>query len=168
MDSLRWYVVQSHPRKESLVRGRIADLGREVFLPTVAERHRGKRRSAIGPLFPGYLFARLSRMEGDLARVRWTHGVRKVLGDGEGPQPVDDALVETIRARADRTGRVRLGIGLRRGDRVRILDGPLAGLVGILERPASTPVERVCVLLDVFQRTTRVELPVAAVCGARA
>jgi hypothetical protein len=51
---------------------------------------------------------------------------------------------------------------------VRILDGPLSGLVGILERPAATPVERVCVLLEVFQRLTRVELPAQAICGARA
>jgi len=64
--------------------------------------------------------------------------------------------------------RVRLGIGLRRGDRVRILDGPLAGLVGILDRPATTPMERVCVLLDVFNRATRVDLPAQAICGARA
>ncbi len=150
------------------MRGRIEDLGREVFLPILAERQRGRRRTTVGPLFPGYLFARLSIAAGDLTRVRWTHGVRRLLGDGEGPRPVDDLLVDMIRRRADATGRVRLGSGLRRGDRVRVVDGPLSGLVGILERAAATPGERVYVLLDVFQRLTRVELPAQAICSAGA
>lgn len=162
---LDWYVIQAHPRKEPLVSSRVRELGREVFLPTVSARRPGTRRSSIGPLFPGYLFARLARDEGDLATVRFTHGVRRLLGDGEGPQPVAERLIETIRARSDRTGRVRLGAGLKRGDRVRVLDGPLTGLVGVLERPAASPVERVCVLLDVFRRLTQVELPVNAICG---
>ena len=162
-----WYVVQAHPRKERLVGTRIQELGREVFLPTVSERRPGQRRSTVGPLFPGYLFARLGIAHGDLATIRWTHGVRRLLGDGAGPQPVADALVDSIRRRADRSGRVRLGAGLKRGERVRVLDGPLAGLIGLLERPAGTPVERVCVLLDVFQRLTRVELPSHAICGVR-
>jgi transcriptional antiterminator RfaH len=153
-----WYVIQSHPRKESFVRGRIEDLGREAFLPTVTERRPGQRRSAVGPLFPGYLFARLHPSVGDLAAVRWTIGVRRVLGDGEGPQPIADELIEAIRRQADASGRVRLGVGLRRGERVRVVDGPLAGLLGILEREATSPAERVCVLLDVFLRSTRVEL----------
>ena len=91
-----------------------------------------------------------------------------MLGDACGPKPIDDQIVSAIRTRADSTGRVRLGTGLRKGARVRILDGPLAGLVGILERPAVTAIERVCVLLAVFQRPTRVELPAQAICSAGA
>lgn len=150
------------------MRGRIGTLVRDVFLPTVAERRGRARRATLGPLFPGYLFARLSVEEGDLPRIRWTPGVKKVLGDAGGPSPIDDRIVEAIRMRADRTGRVRLGLGLRKGDRVRILDGPLAGLVGVLERPAVSAIERVCVLLAVFQRPTRVELPAQAICSAGA
>jgi transcriptional antiterminator RfaH len=167
LDRASWYVVHAHARKESFVGGRIRDIGREVFLPVISERRPGQRRSAVGPLFPGYLFARLSRRDGDLAQVRWTPGVRRVLGDGSGPQPVQDALVDALRRRADGQGRVRLGTGLRRGDPVRVLDGPLAGLVGILERPATSPTERVCVLLDVFQRLTRVELTADAIQSVR-
>jgi transcriptional antiterminator RfaH len=166
MSTFDWYVVHTHPRKEPFVSARIGELGREVFFPTLSERRPGRKRTSIGPLFPGYVFARLSEREGDLPRVRWAQGVRVVLGDGDGPRPVDEALVETIRVRADRRGRVKLGGGLRAGDRVRVVDGPLAGLVGVLERPSSSPAERAFVLLDVFHRLTRVELPAEAICGA--
>lgn len=111
MSGLDWYVVQSQPRKERFVRERIADLGREVFLPLITERRLGHPRAIVGPLFPSYVFARLSESEGDLPRVRWAQGVCRVLGDGDHPRPVDDLLVETIRRRADHTGEVRLGGG---------------------------------------------------------
>ena len=88
MSRFDWYVIQSHPRKEPFVRARIQDLGREVFLPMVAERVPGRRRSGLAPLFPGYLFARLCGEEGDFPRVRWSHGVRRVLGDAHQPRPL--------------------------------------------------------------------------------
>jgi transcriptional antiterminator RfaH len=153
-----WYVVQTKPRKESFVRDRIQDLGRETFLPLIAQRVRGRGKRRIGPLFPCYLFARLSEADGDLATVRWTHGVHRLLGDGLGPRAVGEDVVQTIRVRADRSGRLRFGRRLRAGDRVRILDGPFAGLIGTLEHPALGPSQRVSVLLDLFRRATRVQV----------
>ncbi len=48
---------------------------------------------------------------------------------------------------------------------MRIVDGPLAGLIGILERPAVEPAERVSVLLELFNRPTRVEVAADAIWG---
>ena len=166
--ALHWYVVQTHAGKESFIEDRIADLGREVFLPRIAERVLGRRSRRLVPLFPRYLFAKLCMAGGDSPRVRWMPGVSRVLGDGAGPRPIDDAAVHSIRARADRSGRVRLGRRLRMGDRVQIVQGPLAGLFGIMERPAHRADERVAVLLDVFHRQTRVVVPAYAVWGEAA
>lgn len=160
-----WYVVQANPLKERFVRDRIADLGREVFLPLVSERRPGSRRSRLNPLFPGYLFANLDPREGDLASVRWLVGVRRVLGDRDRPRPLEGDVVEAIRARTDRSGRVRFGTQLRRGDKVRILDGPFAGFIGVLERVAHDPQQRVHVLLEMFHRLTCVEVDAQAVMG---
>jgi len=160
-----WYVVHAHPRRESFVRDRIAELGRETFLPLLREKRPGRRRATLGPLFPGYLFAKLSEAEGDLPRVRWTHGVRRILGDGERPRSVPDAVVDAMRARADRDGKVRLGARPRRGQRVRILDGPLAGLLGVLERATVGADQRVLVLLSLFSRPTLVSVDADAVVG---
>ena len=51
MKEFRWYVIQANPRKETFVRGRIEDLGCEVFLPLMAERKPGRRRATLSPLF---------------------------------------------------------------------------------------------------------------------
>jgi transcription antitermination factor NusG len=166
MNDHGWFVVQSHPRKERFVRDRIADLGIETFLPLIRERGPGQVSGRTGPFFPSYLFAKLSHGSGDLPRVRWTPGVKRVLGDGERPRPLPEEVVSTIRMRADRYGHVKPGAELKRGDRVRILDGPLAGLVGVLDRPATRPEDRVSVLVDLFQRITRVDLRVDEIRGA--
>lgn len=153
-----WYVVHTRARKEAFVRDRIEDLGCEAFLPLLRQRRPRTRSWTEQPLFPNYLFARLSAGEGDLPRVRWTQGVRRLLGDGADPRPVPDSLVDTIRARVDRRGRLKRTMRLRHGERVRIVDGPLAGLVGVLERPPASAGERVRVLLELFDRLTLVEL----------
>ncbi len=168
MKELAWYVVQTHPNKEGFVRERIEDFNREVFLPLVRERVPGSRRMRTAPLFPGYLFARLSASSGDLPLIRWSPGVRRMLGSGQSPAPVADVVIESVRARTDRQGRVRVGLRLKPGSRVRIVEGPLAGIFGLLERPATSPDQRVSVLLEVFQRLTRVEVPASAVWGETA
>ena len=158
MSDLNWFVIHAQPRREAFVRDRIGDLGREAFLPLIAERRPGWRKRRSSPLFPGYLFARLSETNGDLARVRWTQGVHRVLGDSARARPVPDEVVATIRSTADRQGKVRFGRGLKRGERVRILDGPLTGLIGFLERPAARPEERVWILVELFRRVTKVDV----------
>lgn len=166
MSVVGWYVIHCHPRREVFVRDRVRDLGREAFLPLIAERRSKLRRRTLVPMFPGYVFSRLVESDGDLARVRWTQGVRRILGNDGVPTPIDDRVVEALRTRADRAGCVRLRDRFQAGERIRIVDGPLAGLIGIIERGESAPAERVCVLLELFHRLTRVELPAAAVGGA--
>jgi transcription antitermination factor NusG len=166
MNDLSWYVVHCHPRREVFVRDRVRDLGRDVFLPLISERRSKNRRRSLVPMFPGYVFSRLAESEGDLARVRWTHGVRRILGQDGVPTPIDDRVVTALRTRADRMGCMRIRNFFRAGERIRIVDGPLAGLIGIIERGESSPQERVCVLLELFHRLTRVELPAAAVGSA--
>ncbi len=168
MNDLAWYVIQTHPHKEGFVRERVEDFNREVFLPLVREPVPGSRRARSAPLFPGYLFARLSVSSGDLPSIRWSPGVKRMLGDGQRPAPVADVVVECVRARTDRQGRIRVGRRLKPGSRVRIVEGPLAGVLGLLESPATGPDQRVSVLLEVFRRLTRVEVPASAVWGETA
>jgi transcription antitermination factor NusG len=163
MNAFGWYVIQSQPRKELFVRRHIEDFGREVFLPLLRERRFGRQQATVGPLFPSYLFAKLSEEAGDFPRIRWAQGVRRVLGDGGMARPLPDTVIETIRARSDPRGRVLLGASARKGRQVRIVDGPLAGLIGVLEQSATSREQRIHVLLTMFHRLTRIELPAGSV-----
>jgi transcription antitermination factor NusG len=49
------------------------------------------------PLFPGYLFCRFDIHE-NLAHVRWTQGVKKLLPESVNPISVEDDVVKAIQS----------------------------------------------------------------------
>ena len=107
------------------------------------------------PLFPGYCFI--------VAVPQWhvanrSPGVRRLFMDGERPANVADSLVEGIRAR-ERGGLVELPKPprFRRGEAVRILQGPFVRHVGLYE--GMRPRETVEVLLAFLGSHQRVTLP---------
>jgi transcriptional antiterminator RfaH len=145
---VNWYVVQTKPQSERLVESKLGARSIEAFLPRI-ENPRRHGPARIEPLFPCYLFVHLDRRPADLSAVRWTPGVRRILSTGDEPVPVDEQVIGTIRSRLGEEGVVRLGPPFGPGDRVRITEGPMAGLCGILVRFASRA-KRVRVLLDLL------------------
>ncbi|MDQ7839631.1 MAG: transcription termination/antitermination NusG family protein [bacterium] len=156
-----WYVAHIKPRHESRVLAQLRLRSGEVepYSPRleVIRRRWGRRATVLEPLFPNYLFLRMSLSPSVWDAVRWTPGVRRLLGDGERPLPVHEDVIEAIRERSGESGFVRVGSGLRAGQHVRVLDGPLAGLEGIFERHTSRA-GRVRVLMEVLGHSTPVEV----------
>lgn len=158
-----WYVVQTKPRSENKALWFLSQKGITTFLPRLlAQRHgRSGRRQALDPLFPGYLFTRFVLEPESLDRIRWTPGVRRLLGDGEEgtPIPVPDDVVWYLQERTGRNGHIIQGSAFGPGMRVRFKGGPLAHLEGIIERPTSRT-ERVRVLLDLMNARVTVEVSI--------
>jgi transcriptional antiterminator RfaH len=149
-------VVHTKVRKEQYAEWQLTRRGVETFLPWIVHPSRISLDDVLQPLFPGYLFARV-----DLARqywdVVWAPGVHRLVGFGETPSSIDDGVIDFLRARAGDGGVVRMFPVFREGDRVRIKQGPLAGLVGIIEKPCGGR-GRVRVLMELLRRQTRVEV----------
>ncbi len=111
-------------------------------------RHARKLDTVFVPFFPNYLFVHL-----DLSRERWrsingTYGVARVVMRGEMPAPAPIGVVEALRQACDERGVLIQGCDLSEGQRVRILAGPFADLIGELERLDDS--QRVRVLLDIM------------------
>lgn len=153
-----WFVVSTKPRREEYAREQLGRRGIETFLPRILEPGRVLTRAHVAPLFPGYLFARVD-LPAQYGQVIWTPGVRKLIAFGDTPCPVDDAVVDFLRARVGAEGVLRPGVLLREGDVVRIRKGPFEGLIGIIENPGCGR-GRVRVLMELLRRQTRVEVPV--------
>lgn len=162
MDSCdRWYAVQTKPRCEDQA---VAWLQRrtnsELFLPRLEtmRRRRGRKIRCVEPLFPSYLFVRMPLDLRQWHVVKWTPGVKDLVTLGNIPVPVPDEAIELLKARSSR-GFIPWEPRSRPGARVRIISGPLSGLVGLLERSASHG-ERVRVLLNLMHTAASVEVDV--------
>jgi transcriptional antiterminator RfaH len=160
-DVRRWYVVHTKPKQEARAASNLRSWGIETFAPFLRERRFSIRTGGIDrdtPLFPRYIFARFAART-LLAKVRLTRGVHDVIGFGESATPVEDALIDTIRARTAPDGLVRM-LQPEPGDTVRIEDGPLRSLVGVFERELRGS-ERVLILLTSIRAQARVDVPKA-------
>jgi len=158
----QWYAVQTKPRCEDQVVFWLKQRSQvPTFLPKLESlrRYRRKRVRHVEPLFPSYLFVRMSLVPEQWNAVRWAPGVRTIVGAGEVPVPVPDEAVEVLQARCQTAGMIPWESKLRAGSQVRIKDGPFAGLVGVLDRPASRA-ERVRVLLNLLRTVATVEVDI--------
>jgi transcription elongation factor/antiterminator RfaH len=131
-----WYAVRTRPHREFRAQGQLAAQGFRTFLPRHRKsvRHARKLRTVSAPFFPRYLFVAL-----DLSRDRWrsvngTFGVMSLIMGQEGPSPVPRGVVENLIAACRAGGHIDLGAALVPGDRVRVLSGPFADLIGELIR----------------------------------
>jgi len=154
-----WYVVATKLRRERFAAEQLAQRHVETFLPRLAIERRGAR--IVRPLFPGYLFARLA-LPREWARVIWSPGVRRLVTfEGEAP-PVPMGAISYLRGLGGADGViVARPRPLPVGHRVRVADGPLAGLVGIIENPPDGR-GRVSILMDILRTQTRVSIDVGS------
>lgn len=157
MKSLSWYIIQTKPAQEEWVRRRWEEAGYEIFLPKIKKLVRGGGRvtERIRSLFPSYLFARLDFEDAETYKnVKYTRGVRRILGNGGSPIPVAEKVIDVIRERVDDHGILVLEerLTFKKGDSIQVKSGPLADLIGVLEQPVSAS-GRVRVLLQAYHRT---------------
>jgi transcription antitermination factor NusG len=128
----RWYALQVRSRWESSTAALLSGKGYQTFLPTsnAEKRRRGGARELTAPLFPGYVFCQF-----DVHRrlpVLVTPGVLSVVGRGRIPVPVEDSEISALQRVISSGLRVEPWPYLEVGQHVRIREGALSGLEGIL------------------------------------
>jgi transcriptional antiterminator RfaH len=152
-----WYAVRSKPRREQYAQEQLIRRGVETFLPRILEPLRGDDDPVVGPLFPGYLFARIDLLS-QYTSVIWAPGVRGFVAFGDVPAAVDPAVIEFLQERCGEEGIVRIVPTFHDGDLVRVTRGPLGGLVGVVQGQVSGQC-RVRVLMELLRRHTQVSVP---------
>ncbi len=159
---INWYAVQAKSHNEARVLYHLTQKTIPTFLPLVevVHRYRSRRVARLEPLFPGYLFVQLERIDsnpGCWNAVRWTPGVRSILGTEGTPVPVPDGVIEAIQDRIKDFGFIRPGLRFQLNSRVRITQGPLSGLEAVFDRLLSRS-GRVRVLMELLGQQRGVEV----------
>ena len=132
----RWFLVHTLPRGELRARLHLGVQGFETFLPQIDKtiRHARQLRTVRSSLFPRYLFTLLDLDIDRWLSIRSTPGVLCLYTCEGRPVPVPKGVVESLRAHANEANLTLFGPKLLEGDRVRIMRGPFAELIGTLSR----------------------------------
>ena len=133
-DDSCWYAVMTRPRHEKKVADELARRSVQAFLPLVSEVHRwsDRRKTVELPLFPGYVFVRLTPTAEDKVSVLMLGGVLHFVGCAGHGAPISDAEIDSIRAILGSKIAVFQTGFLKIGQRVRVRGGALDGVEGIL------------------------------------
>jgi transcriptional antiterminator RfaH len=160
---MHWYLVHTKPRKEKCALDNLHRQGYQCYLPTLPTEklRQGLLTVTDEPLFPRYLFIRLSH--GDSAKswapIRSTKGVSRLVSFGIEPAWVDDDLIELLRMQeaSVQTEPERL---FNPGERVRLIDGAFAGIEGIYQMTDRE--SRVMVLIEILSKPVAVRVAPAS------
>jgi transcription antitermination factor NusG len=128
----RWYALQVRSRREGSIEALLAGKGYRTFLPTCTSLRRmsGRTKEVTSPLFQGYIFCQFDAL--DRLPILVIPGVLSVVGRGRIPVPVEDAEISAVEAMVASGLPTEPCPFLEVGQKVRIEDGALCGLEGIL------------------------------------
>jgi transcription antitermination factor NusG len=151
-----WFALQVRCRHEKAVAEILRSKEYEAFAPRVLKREQVCHtvQETDAPLFPGYVFAKFN------PRFRlpllMTPGVRGVVSYGRIPAPLSKAEISAIKTVVECRLPLEPCPYLMEGDRVRIVSGPLTGLVGVLIQMRSS--YRVVLSVSLIRQSVRVEV----------
>jgi transcriptional antiterminator RfaH len=132
-----WYTIYTKSRQEVSAADNLRRQAFEVYLPNIKQNHRyrGQWRDKTEPLFPRYLFIRLSLGEDNIAPIRSTRGVARLVSFSGQQVTVPDPFINALNQRSDPdTGLLHPEKDLlETGATVTIMDGPLHGLEAIFK-----------------------------------
>jgi transcription antitermination factor NusG len=151
-----WFAAYTTSRHEKRVALHLTQRRIEHFLPLYRAQHKWKDGSEALvdlPLFPGYVFIRIDPR--DRVGVLEVPGVVSIIGTATRPAPLADDEVEALRIGLDPM-RSQPHPLLRTGQRVRIKNGALAGIEGIVLRKKSGC--RVVLTLDLLMQSIAIEV----------
>jgi transcription termination/antitermination protein NusG len=133
-DDSTWHAVWTRSRHEPMVCAELAARGVDMFLPTVTRvsTWSDRKKRIASPLFPGYCFA---RFEPDvLSTVVRCTGVVTVLCNAGVPITIPGFEIEALQRMVASGLAYDPCANLVEGSRVRVINGPLSGVVGRLVR----------------------------------
>ena len=163
----QWFVVHTYSGYEDRVKKNLEQRVKsmdtkdeilEVVIPTEDEIEvkNGQRRTVTRKILPGYVLVQMMMSDQSWNVVRNTPGVTGFVSSGNKPVPLQAEEVGRILKQMEAEA-PRIKVGFRKGQSVRVTDGPFIDFVGVVDE-IGTEKGKVKVLLTLFGRETPVEL----------
>jgi transcriptional antiterminator RfaH len=157
----RWYAIQTRSWCEKRVRDQLTAKAIRPFLPLWQKRSRWTDRVKLIelPLFQGYLFGYFTLQQ--KLEVLTTVGVTRLVSFNGEPVSIPEEQIEAVRTLVTHQLRYDPHPYLVEGMRIRVTNGPLAGVEGILDTKKSAA--RLIVRIELIQRAVAVDIDSSAV-----
>ena len=163
----RWFVIHTYSGYEERVRRNVDQRAKfmdaegeisEVTIPTEEEIEvrNGQRHTVTKKILPGYVLVKMVMSDQSWGIVRNTPGVTGFVSADDKPVPLQEEEVNRILKQME-TAAPKIKVGFRKGQSVRVVDGPFIDFVGIVDE-INPERGKVKVLLFLFGRETPVEL----------
>jgi transcription antitermination factor NusG len=152
----QWFAVAVKPRFDKAVARTLESKGFETLLPLYKTQHRYAARSKVSelPLFPGYVFCRFNALT--QLPILTTPGVTQILGTGNTPLALSEEEIVSIRVAIQANIPLQPFPFLQAGHRVRIEEGALRGVVGLVVRIKDCM--RLILSITLLQRSVLLEI----------
>jgi transcription antitermination factor NusG len=157
----RWYALRAKSRKEELLWRHAVTRGFDVYFPRLRVNPVNPRSRNLRPYFPGYMFVKTDLRAIGTSTFLWMpYGLGLVSFGGEAAA-VPDALIFELQRRLREVNAAGGEVfdGLKKGEQIRIHQGPFSGYEAIFDARVRGS-ERVRVLLELLNGARLpVELP---------
>lgn len=151
-----WFGIRTRSNFEKTTSAFLASRGYLQYLPLYRVKRRWSDRVVETqlPLFPGYVFCRFDPKQ--RLPILNTPGVFTIVGFGNEPAPIPDSEIEAIQTVLNSGLSAEPCPFLHEGQRIRITQGSLEGLEGILTKKKNDL--RMVVSVTMLQRSVSVEI----------
>jgi transcription antitermination factor NusG len=157
----KWFAVHTRYQHEQQVNEHLGRKGFDTFYPTCSkwQQWSDRKKKVSQALFPGYLF--VTEIANRRLQVVETPGVCGIVSVAGAPAPIPTTEIEAIRRAVTSPYPVEGHAYLISGDHVRVVEGPLVGVNGILVRSERSA--RLVLSVELLGRSVAVELDAQSV-----
>jgi transcription antitermination factor NusG len=151
-----WFALQVVPGSERRTELALEYKGYQVYVPMRTVRRQWSDRAKVleSPLFSGYIFCRIHGPT--LGKIISTPKIVRIVSFGGQPCPIIDEEIEALRQLTALGNSPQPHPFVAIGERVQIIEGPLAGVIGILEQFRGK--QRLVISVEAIMKSMSVEV----------
>jgi len=131
----RWYAIRVKYRHEKITEKTLSSKNFSPLYLTYQEKSKRKDRKLIltKAFFPGYMFIKAALDAHSHVEILKSIGVVELLHNSQGPLPISEEQIENVARLRDYKGKIVSFTEFAKGMLVKIIQGPLAGLIGRID-----------------------------------
>ncbi|MCF8259970.1 MAG: UpxY family transcription antiterminator [Melioribacteraceae bacterium] len=157
-----WYAFYTKPRHEFKARSLILEKEIECYLPTITrlKQWSDRKKKVTEPLINGYIFAYVNEKERH--QVVQVEGILNTVSFKGVPAKIPSWQIENLRLMIETGHQVALENKISIGTRVKVIDGPMIGVEGIVYQTENNE-SMIAITIDILRRSVVARINIADV-----